>query len=114
MSKENDAAVEVIPDRASPLDPETDDSEASDILELIERNPDAETEMQEKPAPVATDRYAGKEDGSLALESLYFRSFGNRPLLNREEEIAIAKRIDQGSRSVRNALREAQIGRAHV
>jgi len=107
MRKEKDEVVEVTQDQAPPLDLETDDSEASDILELIERNSAGEADIPETPAPVAKDRYAGKEEGSLALESLYFRSFGNRPLLNREEEIAIAKRIDQGSRSVRDALREA-------
>ena len=41
------------------------------------------------------------------MESLYFRSFGQRPLLTRDEEIAIAKRIDHGTQQVRNALRRA-------
>src|SRR5262249_4796755 len=58
------------------------------------------------PAKTTQNRWAGTE-GSLALESVYFRSFGNRPLLTRDEEIAIAKRIDQGTRSVRNTLRDA-------
>jgi len=41
------------------------------------------------------------------LESLYFRSFGERELLTREEEITIAKQIDHGTRRIRVALRQA-------
>src|SRR5690606_35052492 len=36
-----------------------------------------------------------------ALESLYFRSFGSRPLLNKENEIELAKEIDHASRTIR-------------
>ena len=32
-----------------------------------------------------------------ALESLYFRSFGSRPLLNKDSEIILAKEIDTAS-----------------
>jgi RNA polymerase primary sigma factor len=86
------------------LDPESDDSEASDILELIERESTTtqEPEAPSEQAPAATK--APAED--FALESLYFRSFGERPLLKREEEVALAKRIDQGSRAIRAVLRE--------
>jgi RNA polymerase primary sigma factor len=86
------------------LDPESDDSEASDILELIERESSeaAEPEAPNEHVPVVK---APAED--FALESLYFRSFGERPLLKREEEVALAKRIDQGSRAIRAVLREA-------
>ena len=85
------------------LDPESDDSEASDILELIEReSKTAEPEaISEQPAVVEK---APAED--FALESLYFRSFGERPLLKRDEEIALAKRLDQGTRAIRAVLRE--------
>ncbi|MBM4122984.1 MAG: sigma-70 family RNA polymerase sigma factor [Nitrospira sp.] len=83
---------------------EADDAEASDLLEVIERDATganaAESRAEKKrPSP--------GEDSSMALESLYFRSFGQRPLLNREEEVALAKRIDQGSRGIRLVLREA-------
>ena len=105
MRKEKDTITEVPQDQAVPLDLETDDSEASDILELIERDTAEETEAPESPVPAAQSR--AEEEGSLALESLYFRSFGNRPLLNRDEEVALAKRIDQGTRSVRATLRQA-------
>ena len=88
------------------LDPESDDSEASDILELIERESSAtqEPEVLSEQVPVAAVK-APAED--FALESLYFRSFGERPLLKREEEIALAKRIDQGTRAIRAVLRES-------
>jgi len=39
------------------------------------------------------------------LESLYFRSFGERELLTRDEEVAVAKQVDQGTRRIRIALR---------
>jgi RNA polymerase primary sigma factor len=39
------------------------------------------------------------------LESLYFRSFGERELLTRDEEVAVAKQVDQGTRRIRVALR---------
>ena len=87
------------------LDPEADDSEASDILELIERESSKaeEPEVVSEQAPAAAK--APAED--FALESLYFRSFGERALLKRDEEIALAKRIDQGTRAIRAVLREA-------
>jgi RNA polymerase primary sigma factor len=85
------------------LDPESDDSEASDILELIEReSKTAEPEATSEQPAVAEK--APAED--FALESLYFRSFGERPLLKRDEEIALAKRLDQGTRAIRAVLRE--------
>src|SRR5579885_827666 len=93
------------------LDPEADDSEASDILELIERE-SAESEEVEAPETPAAAQKEKVEDESFALESLYFRSFGERPLLTRDEEVALAKRIDQGTRGVRTALRtRGRVGR---
>ena len=88
-------------DQPVTLDLESDDHQASDILEVIERERDVR-----KPEPRA-DRSRDKADAAFALESQYFRSFGERPLLTREEEIALAKRIDRGTRGIRKALREA-------
>lgn len=92
------------------LDLESDDPEASDILEIIERE-------AHEAHPAAVRAEASRlseaesrdetEDTAFALESQYFRSFGERPLLTREEEIALAKRIDKGTRAIRAALREA-------
>src|SRR5713101_7004769 len=39
------------------------------------------------------------------LEWLYFQSFGKRVLLTREDEVALGKRIEQGDRQVRRAIR---------
>ena len=36
-----------------------------------------------------------------ALESLYFKSFGSRPLLNKDSEIILAKEIDEASSTIR-------------
>ncbi|HEV8539531.1 MAG TPA: sigma-70 family RNA polymerase sigma factor [Nitrospiraceae bacterium] len=86
------------------LDPQTDDSEASDLLEIIERDRTGSDVARDKAAQASAARQA---DASMALESLYFRSFGERPLLNRMEEVELAKGIDQGTRGIRLALKEA-------
>jgi RNA polymerase primary sigma factor len=82
------------------LDLESDDHQASDILEVIER--ENVTERRRK-----AERVSEKRDAAFELESQYFRSFGERPLLTREEEIALAKRIDRGTRGIRQALRDS-------
>ncbi|MBI4400380.1 MAG: sigma-70 family RNA polymerase sigma factor [Nitrospirae bacterium] len=86
------------------LELETDELGASDLLEVIERDTTGTGAPETKPEP---DRLPDKEATSLALESLYFRSFGERALLTREEEVEIAKRIDQGTRTIRAVLRIA-------
>jgi RNA polymerase primary sigma factor len=45
--------------------------------------------------------------GPFMLESLYFRSFGERALLTREEEVDLAKKIDNGTNTIRKTLRHA-------
>ncbi|WP_447599987.1 sigma-70 family RNA polymerase sigma factor [Nitrospira sp. Nam80] len=85
------------------IDPDADDPKASDLLEVISHDAHEASAREEQPAAKAP-RMA---DGPFLLESLYFRSFGERPLLAREEEIALAKQIDIGTRSVRLALRQA-------
>lgn len=82
--------------------PQTDDPEASDLLEIIERNAEAPPRFSQK-APSGT----AKEEGPVPLELLYFRSFGERPLLTKAQEIELAKQIDVGTRGVRKALQEA-------
>ncbi|MCA9419708.1 MAG: sigma-70 family RNA polymerase sigma factor [Nitrospira sp.] len=42
-----------------------------------------------------------------ALESLYFRSFGSRPLLNKDSEIELAKEIDHASRAIRLIIKQS-------
>lgn len=41
-----------------------------------------------------------------ALESLYFRSFGSRPLLNKDSEIILAKEIDDASQAIRLLIKQ--------
>jgi RNA polymerase primary sigma factor len=84
------------------IDPDADDAKASDLLEVITHD-SQDTHRDDQPEEKAP-RMA---EGPFMLESLYFRSFGERPLLARDEEIALAKQIDVGTRSVRVALRAA-------
>ena len=87
------------------LDVDTDDPQASGLLKVIGRGrprDSAQEENEDRPASRASHGAS-----PFLMESLYFRSFGQRPLLSRDEEIAIAKRIDQGTQRVRNALRRA-------
>jgi RNA polymerase primary sigma factor len=48
---------------------------------------------------------APTEPNLAELEWLYFQSFGAKALLTREDEVALGKRIEQGDRQVRRALR---------
>ena len=85
-------------------DVDTDHSEDSDLLDMIGRDA-VDTEISQEPAKPAKRQI--ESSSPFLLESLYFQSFGERPLLTREEETALAKRIDQGSNTIRATLREA-------
>ncbi len=85
------------------LDVDADDAKASGMLGMISREAE-ESGSDEKTQPaMRTSRGASP----FLLETLYFRSFGERGLLTREEETAIAKRVDHGTRRIRTALRQA-------
>ncbi len=86
-------------------DADSDHSEDSDLLDMIGRGSAEEERSQEMPK---SEKRQGVADGPFLLESLYFQSFGERALLTREEETALAKRIDQGSSTIRVTLRHAQ------
>lgn len=47
------------------------------------------------------------EPGSVNLESMYFRGFRSRPLLNAQEELALATRLYQGTADLRSLLQQA-------
>ena len=85
------------------VDPDADDAEASTLLDSIAQGdqPEAETEeaAHEKPLRSASSPFL--------LESLYFRSFGERGLLERDEEIELAKQLDLGTRQIRQTLLQA-------
>ena len=85
-------------------DVDADDPQASGILEIIGRDEAQDSVQVEKAAPAMRTSQGASP---FLLESLYFRSFGERALLTREEELAIAKRVDQGTRRIRVALRHA-------
>ncbi len=85
-------------------DVDADDAKASGMLGMISRAEAGESGPEDKAPPVMrTSRGASP----FLLEALYFRSFGERGLLTREEETAIAKRVDHGTRRIRTALHQA-------
>lgn len=83
-------------------DVDADDAKASGMLGMIGRAEAEESSADEKRQAVRANQGASP----FLLESLYFRSFGERGLLTREEETAIAKRVDQGTHRIRIALRQ--------
>ena len=84
-------------------DVDADDPEASDLLDVIGR----ETSEEEQPEdPTKTVTRTAAIGGPFMLESLYFRSFGERALLTREEEVELAKKIDGGTNTIRKTLRQ--------
>jgi len=85
-------------------DADADHSEDSDLLDIIGR--DSVDQELSKESPKSPKRQI-ESSSPFLLESLYFQSFGERPLLTREEETALAKRIDVGSSTIRSALRHA-------
>lgn len=52
-------------------------------------------------------RNEDKETQDTALEPIYFRTFRSRPLLNKQEELELAKRIDESSLNIRTVLAQA-------
>ena len=72
-------------------DADTDHSEDSDLLDMIGRNSTEVESAQEATKPIKRQI---ESSSPFLLESLYFQSFGERALLTREEETALAKRID--------------------
>jgi RNA polymerase primary sigma factor len=94
--------VDELEEPMAAADMDADDSTASGILEVIGRDGVQESASENKPA-MRTSQGASP----FLLESLYFRSFGERALLTREQEIALAKYVDEGTRRIRIALRQA-------
>ncbi len=104
MKEELRVADEIETQKTFAPDVDADDAKASGMLGMISRRETEESGSEEKPQPaLRTSRGASP----FLLEALYFRSFGNRGLLTREEETAIAKRVDHGTRRIRTALRQA-------
>ena len=104
MKEELRSVEEIEPDKTLTPDIDADDAKASGMLGKIGRVEAGSSSLDEKKEPVARTSRAASP---FLLESLYFRSFDERGLLTREEETAIAKQVDQGTRRIRMALREA-------
>ncbi len=85
-------------------DVDADDPEASGLLDVIGRDT---SEEEEPVVPAKAVTRTAVQGGPFMLESLYFRSFGERALLTREEEVELAKKIDGGTSTIRKALRRA-------
>ncbi|MDH5625890.1 MAG: hypothetical protein OEY21_07270, partial [Nitrospira sp.] len=64
-------------------DLDADDQQASGLLEVIGRGDTRRSDQEEQPAPALRTSHGASP---FLLESLYFRSFGERELLTREEE----------------------------
>ena len=90
---------------AAEVDPDADDPEASTLLDSIVQGNQAETEADSEDS--APEKPARSASSPFLLESLYFRSFGERALLERDEEIALAKQLDLGTRQIRQTLQQA-------
>ncbi|MCC6140450.1 MAG: sigma-70 family RNA polymerase sigma factor [Nitrospira sp.] len=104
MEHEDLRITDNVDDQTMTADVDTDDADASDAIEAIGREAEVDVEPAEQETETATLKTSPGASPFL-LESLYFRSFGERALLTREEEIALAKRLDEGSRRIRVALR---------
>ena len=106
MKEELRVAEEIEMQKTFIADVDADDAKASGMLGIIGRAEAEESIADEKKQ---TAMRGGQGTNPFLLEGLYFRSFGERGLLTREEETAIAKRVDQGTRRIRTALRQATL-----
>ena len=78
--------------------------------EEAEAAPDAENGRPEA-APVATASRIGEDDIGLPSDpvGMYLREMGGTTLLTREGEVALAKRIEAGRRTMLDGLRESPL-----
>ncbi len=63
-------------------------------------SPDSEDEAPTKPAAVALDLSVGPSDGAADPVRTYLRQMGSSPLLTREGEVSIARRIERGRNTI--------------
>jgi RNA polymerase primary sigma factor len=98
---------DIEPAVVSQVDPDADDPEASGLLDSIAQDPDDQPEPETQAETEAPAKVSRSASSPFLLESLYFRSFGERGLLERDEEIALAKQLDLGTRQIRHTLQQA-------
>ncbi len=87
-------------------DVQPDNHEVSGMLEQISYNDATRTSVPVRRTAMGKPRYTGT---SMELETIYFRSFGERALLSKDEETTLAKDISDGTRSIRLALKDALV-----
>ncbi len=97
-------AVDDSPQLTGPVKIAVDESSASELIGTISQD--------ESTAPIATQPQKFTSRPSRItdprfLESVYFHSFGDGVLLTRDEEMTLAKQIDQGTRRIRTAIGQA-------
>jgi RNA polymerase primary sigma factor len=78
--------------------------EEADIAAPLEIPPDGEPEESAPEDEGQTKAQTSDRPGE--LEWMYFQSFGKQALLTREGEVVLGKRIEQGDRLVRRAIRK--------
>jgi RNA polymerase primary sigma factor len=66
--------------------------------------PTLDTMIEDFPAE---KRHEDKETQDTALEPIYFRTFRSHPLLKKQGELDLAKRIDESSQNIRGVLAQA-------
>lgn len=89
-----------------------DDPSSGALLNHIVRSNESSTSLD---APGDSDSDSPVSQNRFALESHYFRSFRGTALLTSKEEVALAKKIDEGARRIKTALKNASaILTAHV
>ena len=100
-------------DRAFPLDGEVDgepeelSSTGTTQAEVEEPNP---ADLYDEGGVVTAGlAVAAPQQGPEDAVRLYLRSIGRVPLLTREDEVRLAKRIEQNDMSAKNALIEANL-----
>src|ERR1041385_8121468 len=83
---------------------EIDEDEAESLWESVAVEEEETSEVAEEPADdVDVDLEPGKDE-SLDPMRLYLREMSSVPLLTREDEIRIAKRIERGNKRIYKAL----------
>jgi len=97
-----------------PDDAEVDLDDESDDDILLETSDDEEVNMEEAEAEEAE---AGKVDEADVLDGvstedpvrMYLKEIGNVPLLTSEQEVRLAKLVEQGDQNAKNQLTEANL-----
>ncbi len=113
-----DDRLREVDEEISPLDSSEhddvyrDDPSSGALLNHIARGDESSASLD---APGDSDSYSPVSQSRFALESLYFRSFRGTALLTSKEEVALARKIDEGARRIKKALKNiSAILTAHV